>query len=104
MKKAITLFTFFLLVSVAGAQVSPDWTRDINPAPDTAFVTPVRVANDYNNNVYTLGNYYKNNGTGTPISKIYLDKHYTDGTHLWRMIYDSTALGEAHAYDLAIDD
>jgi hypothetical protein len=104
MKKAIVLLTFSLFAVSIIAQVNPDWTRDINPAPDTAFVTPVRVANDNNNNVYTLGNYYKNNGTGTPVSKIYLDKYFTDGTHLWRMIYDSTSLGEAHAYDLSLDD
>jgi hypothetical protein len=103
MKKLSSFFLAVLLSSQVMSQDAPVWTRSMSAAPDTAYLFPVKTANDGNNFVYTLSTYYKNTGPSV-LNKIYLNKYSDTGGLVWSLIFDNGGSGEPRGFDMAVDN
>ncbi len=100
MKGRILLAVFMCLIGQSFAQVQPQWTRTINNLPDSAYLFPVKVLNDLNNNVIVLSSYALNSGAG---NKIVLRKYDYNGVLLWNLVYDNSGIGSPRGFDMVID-
>ena len=93
-----------LLLSDKGfSQSVPLWTESNNTLPDSAYLLPVKVLTDNNNNIYVLSTYLKSISPGTNMNKIYLNKYDMNGNLLWNIIYDNSGVGDPRGFDMVVD-
>ncbi len=101
-------FALFLIFSVTSslssiAQSGPQWIRNLNTLPDTAFLYPVKTMIDLNNHIFVLSTYHKYIQPSGFINKIILNKYDATGNLLWNLDFDNGGLGKPRAFDMELD-
>ncbi|HNS11056.1 MAG TPA: T9SS type A sorting domain-containing protein [Bacteroidia bacterium] len=85
------------------AQTAPQWIRNLNTLPDTAFLFPVKTMVDLNNNIFVLSTYHKYIQPSDFINKISLNKYDPSGNLIWNLDFDNGGIGKPRAFDMELD-
>lgn len=94
----------FFLPSFLHAQNIPEWTKDMVPSVDSAYLFPVRLVNDLSHHPVVLTTFNKTDALGFTDIKIYLYKYDEQGNIIWSVIFDNDGTGKPQGFDMVIDD
>ncbi|REJ81715.1 MAG: T9SS C-terminal target domain-containing protein [Bacteroidetes bacterium] len=105
MKLQITrlVLLFCFLTDAINAQIAPLWIRSLNTSPDSAFLFPVRMIADANNDLFVLCQWDKQSNPDGEKGKVHLYKISPGGLILWNTVFDNNGSGDPRAFDMALD-